>query len=127
MSYKELRQTINVMAFLQSNAVNAGRGQPCSTSDINVEQSKTGVTVEGQAEYEVTVSNTCDCPQSNVMILCYGLRSVVAVSPRAIKPVDAKLCVVAEGRPLSEGTPVKFKYAWKTPQDFPVVSTKIRC
>ncbi|CAL9185839.1 uncharacterized protein LOC135613548 [Musa acuminata AAA Group] len=108
-------------------SIHGGRGQPCSTSDINVEQSKTGVTVEGQAEYEVTVSNTCDCPQSKVMILCYGLRSVVAVSPRAIKPVDAKLCVVAEGRPLSKGTPVKFKYAWKTPQDFPVVSTKIRC
>ncbi|THU50493.1 hypothetical protein C4D60_Mb06t20800 [Musa balbisiana] len=108
-------------------SIHGGRGQPCSTSDISVEQSKTGATVEGQAEYEVTVSNTCDCPQSKVMLLCYGLRSVVAVDPRAIKPVDATLCAVAEGRPLFKGTPIKFKYAWKTPQDFPVVSTKIRC
>ncbi|URE09693.1 hypothetical protein MUK42_23878 [Musa troglodytarum] len=108
-------------------SIHGGRGQPCSTSDISVEQRKTGATVEGQAEYEVTVSNTCDCPQSKVMMLCYGLSSVEAVDPRAIKPVNAKLCAVAEGRPLSKGTPVKFKYAWKTPKDFPVVSTEIRC
>ncbi|RRT53764.1 hypothetical protein B296_00049628, partial [Ensete ventricosum] len=97
------------------------------TSDIRVEQRTTGASVEGQPEYQVTVSNTCDCPQSKVMLLCYGLNSVTDVDPRAIKPVDAKLCAVAGGRPLSKGTPVKFKYAWKTPQDFPVVSSEIHC
>ncbi|RWW40845.1 hypothetical protein BHE74_00053706, partial [Ensete ventricosum] len=99
----------------------------CITSDIRVEQRTTGASVEGQPEYQVTVSNTCDCPQSKVMLLCYGLNSVTDVDPRAIKPVDAKLCAVAGGRPLSKGTPVKFKYAWKTPQDFPVVSSEIHC
>ncbi|WOL11445.1 hypothetical protein Cni_G20207 [Canna indica] len=99
----------------------------CSMSAVSVRQAPTGATVEGQAEYEVTVSNDCSCPQSQVTVNCFGLSSVEPVDPTAIKTVDAEKCIVANGRPLVNGRPVKFKYAWKTPQDFPVVSTKINC
>ncbi|WOL11446.1 hypothetical protein Cni_G20208 [Canna indica] len=107
--------------------VNAGLGAACSASDITIRQRKTGAVVEGKPEYEVSVSNGCRCVQSQVVLRCYGLSSVEAVDRRAIRPVDDERCVVAEGRPLSRRTPVKFKYAWMTPQDFPVISSQITC
>ncbi|KAH7683242.1 hypothetical protein IHE45_05G170700 [Dioscorea alata] len=99
----------------------------CHLSDITIEQTRTGHIVEGKPEYYVTVSNKCVCPQSKVVLQCYGLSSVEPVNPRAIRAVDDESCVVAGGRPIARGSPVKFKYAWLTPQDFPVVSSHVNC
>ncbi|WOL12624.1 hypothetical protein Cni_G21391 [Canna indica] len=105
--------------------INGGQGAPCSLSDITIHQTKTGGIVEGKPEYEVLVSNNCKCLQSKVVLRCYGLSSVEPVNRRAIRPLDEEKCIVGDGRPLSRGTPIKFKYAWMTPQDFPVISTQI--
>ncbi|XP_074563000.1 uncharacterized protein LOC141819654 [Curcuma longa] len=100
----------------------------CELSSIVVTQERTGASVEGQAEYEVTVSNTCSCPQSNVVVRCLGLSSIEPVDPSAITPIgNGDNCSVAGGQQLVQGTPVKFKYAWKTPQDFPLVSSQEHC
>ncbi|THU46078.1 hypothetical protein C4D60_Mb09t01160 [Musa balbisiana] len=107
--------------------VHRGLGATCGVSDIAIRQRKTGATVEGKPEYQVLVSNECRCPQSKVVLRCYGLSSVEAVNRRAIRAVDEERCIVADGRPVTKGTPVKFKYAWMTPQDFPVVSSLIHC
>ncbi|KAG6471891.1 uncharacterized protein LOC122028702 [Zingiber officinale] len=100
-------------------------GAPCSLADISISQRKTGGIVEGKPEYEVSVSNKCRCLQSKVVLRCYGLSSVESVNGWAIRPVDEERCLVGDGRAISRGTPVKFRYAWMTPQDFPVVSTLI--
>ncbi|XP_074579016.1 TPD1 protein homolog 1-like [Curcuma longa] len=100
-------------------------GAPCSSADISIRQSRTGGVVEGKPEYEVSVSNGCRCLQSKVVLRCYGLSSVEPVNRRAIRPVDEERCIVGDGRAISRGTPVRFKYAWMTPQDFPIVSTQI--
>ncbi|KAJ8493811.1 hypothetical protein OPV22_015532 [Ensete ventricosum] len=104
-----------------------GLAEPCSSSDIAVRQTRTGGTVEGKPEYEVLVTNTCECSQSRVLLQCYGLSSVEPVNRRAIRPVDEELCIVGGGRPITKGAPIRFKYAWMTPQDFPVISTQIHC
>ncbi|CAL9048330.1 unnamed protein product [Musa acuminata subsp. burmannicoides] len=109
------------------NALHAGLAEPCSSSDIAVRQTRTGGTVEGKPEYEVLVTNTCECSQSRVLLRCYGLSSVEPVNRRAIRPVDEERCIVGGGRPLTRGAPIRFKYAWMTPQDFPVISTQIHC
>ncbi|RRT64304.1 hypothetical protein B296_00030240 [Ensete ventricosum] len=107
-------------------AVRAGRGASCRPSDITISQTRTGSIVEGKPEYEVMVSNNCKCLQSQVLLQCYGLSSVEPVNRHAIRPVDEERCIVGDGRPISRRTPVKFKYAWMTPQDFPVISTQIQ-
>ncbi|XP_072958824.1 protein TAPETUM DETERMINANT 1-like [Typha angustifolia] len=104
-----------------------GEGGACMATDITVTQSRTGRVVEGKPEYVVSVRNKCRCAQSKVVLRCYGLSSVEAVDPRAIRPVDEERCVLGNGRPISKGTPVRFKYAWTTPQDFPLVSSLIHC
>ncbi|KAF3334482.1 Protein TAPETUM DETERMINANT 1 [Carex littledalei] len=99
----------------------------CGPSAIVITQSRTNKIVEGKPEYVVSVSNACGCAQSKVVVQCYGLSSVESVDARAIRPVDDERCMLGGGRPISKGTPLKFKYAWMTPQDFPVVSTQIHC
>ncbi|CAA7396296.1 unnamed protein product [Spirodela intermedia] len=99
----------------------------CRLESIGVKQEKTGAVVEGKPEYEVTVRNGCLCPQSRVVVRCYGLSSLRAVDPRAIRPVGETDCLVNGGRPIVGGAAVKFRYAWTTPQDFPLVSSKISC
>ena len=105
----------------------AGFGAPCSVNDISVRQVKTGGIVEGKPEYKVLVSNNCKCIQSKVIMRCYGLSSVESVDPRAIKPLDDERCIVHSGRPIARGASITFKYAWMTPQDFPVISSQIHC
>lgn len=107
----------------------AGNGQQCTGSDIAVNLVKTGSVVEGDPEYEVTVSNNCEkCTAVNVHVQCFGLNSVEPVNKTAIRPeAGTDRCIVNDGKPISQGSPVKFKYAWLTPQDFPVVSYEFKC
>ncbi|KAJ0972548.1 hypothetical protein J5N97_020507 [Dioscorea zingiberensis] len=106
-----------------------GYGQKCTGSDIVVKLEKTGRVVEGDSEYEVTVSNNCNnCTALNVHLQCFGLSSVEPVDQKAIQPVaGTNRCIVNEGKPIPPDSPVKFKYAWRTPQDFPVVSYEFKC
>lgn len=100
----------------------------CRAADLVVRQSATGRVVEGKPEYAVEVTNRCRCAQSRVLLRCFGLSSVEAVDPRAIRPVDGERCVLHGGRPIRSGAaPVRFKYAWMTPFDFPLVSSQIHC
>ncbi|XP_020111289.1 uncharacterized protein LOC109726213 [Ananas comosus] len=114
------------------------RQQCGGPADIVVTQRPTGRVVEGKAEYAVAVQNRCrGCAQSAVVLRCFGLSSVEPVDTAAIRPLDGdggEDCVVAGGRTLppadavgAAAAPVRFTYAWMTPQDFPVISTKVHC
>ncbi|XP_038988615.1 uncharacterized protein LOC120112800 [Phoenix dactylifera] len=109
------------VAILLLSVANRGCGAPRGVPDITLDQARTGSVVEGKPEYEVTVSNNCECAQSMVFVQCHGLSSVEPVDPRAIKPVDGERCIVR-----GPANP-QFKYAWMTPQDFPVVSSQVLC
>ncbi|KAG0461394.1 hypothetical protein HPP92_021353 [Vanilla planifolia] len=102
-------------------------GAPCGTWDIVAEQSRTGRVVEGQPEYAVDVRNGCACAQSEVKIRCYGMKSYEPVDPRSIKSIDDENCILKNGAALTREAPVRFRYVWKTPQDFPVVSSVVQC
>ncbi|KAG0465513.1 hypothetical protein HPP92_019677 [Vanilla planifolia] len=107
--------------------VSQANGAACNLSSIVVSQERTGEVVEGQAEYEVTVSNECRCAQSQVLVRCFGLSSVELVDPNAIRPIDDENCLLKNGGSLVQRSPLHFRYAWKTPQSFPLVSSKIEC
>ena len=100
----------------------------CRRGELVVRQRATGRTVEGKPEYAVEVRNACRCAQSRVVMRCYGLSSVEAVDPRAIRAVDGERCLLRGGRALApRGGAVRFTYAWMTPQDFPLVSSTPHC
>ncbi|CAD6261132.1 unnamed protein product [Miscanthus lutarioriparius] len=100
----------------------------CRRGDLVVRQRATGRVVEGKPEYAVEVRNACRCAQSRVLLRCYGLSSVEAVDPRAIRAVDGERCLLRGGRALPpRGGAVRFTYAWMTPQDFPLVSAHPHC
>lgn len=100
----------------------------CRRGDLVVRQRATGRVVEGKPEYAVEVRNACRCAQSRVLLRCYGLSSVEAVDPRAIRAVDDERCLLRGGRALpARGGAVRFTYAWMTPQDFPLVSSQPHC
>jgi hypothetical protein len=122
-----------VFLVLAASAPAAVAAAGCRRGDLVVRQRLTGRTVEGKPEYAVEVRNTCRCAVSRVLLRCYGLSSVEAVDPRAIRAVDAERCLLRGGRALAprgrggSGAVVRFTYAWMTPQDFPVVSSRTRC
>ncbi|KAJ1275534.1 hypothetical protein BS78_05G143300 [Paspalum vaginatum] len=105
------------------NAQQKGPG-PCHLSDIKVWQEKTGKVVKGQPQYRVTFENLCECPQDYVDVRCNRLPSVEPVDSRQIKVMD-ELCMLATT--LFKGSKISFTYAWKTPQDFTVVSATSLC
>jgi len=72
----------------------------CRRGDLVVRQRATGRVVEGKPEYAVEVRNACRCAQSRVLLRCYGLSSVEAVDPRAIRAVDGERCLLRGGRAL---------------------------
>ncbi|KAK8970241.1 hypothetical protein KSP40_PGU017131 [Platanthera guangdongensis] len=115
------------LAVLYLSLSGGSAAAPCRTSDIAIHQSRTGRIVEGKPEYEVHLSNRCHCPLSRIVVRCYGLSSVETVDPRLIRPLDGERCLVGGGGPIAPGALVRFKYAWMTPQDFPLVASRIRC
>ncbi|KAL5204718.1 hypothetical protein ABZP36_009589 [Zizania latifolia] len=80
----------------------------------------------GAVEYQVTVDNTCSCPQAGVTVRCLGLSSVEPVDTAKISVVDGEHCLIAGGGAIARGAPVSFTYAWKTPQDFAVKRVSVR-
>uniref|UniRef100_A0ACD5ZW86 Uncharacterized protein n=1 Tax=Avena sativa TaxID=4498 RepID=A0ACD5ZW86_AVESA len=104
-----------------------GDAKTCKLSDIQISAAKTGKLVEGQSEYKVTIDNRCSCPQAGVKLRCLNFPSVEPVDGSKIRRVGSQLCLVANGGPITPGSPVTFTYAWKTPQEFTVVSANPRC
>ncbi|XP_043700431.1 protein TAPETUM DETERMINANT 1-like [Telopea speciosissima] len=104
-----------------------GYGKVCSISDLSVKLKKTGNVIEQKPEYLVTITNNCACPQSKVLMKCFGLSSVEPVDPAICKPVDDINCLINGGKPIQKGHPISFKYAWLTPSDFSIVESNIVC
>ncbi|KAL6652782.1 hypothetical protein ACP70R_011707 [Stipagrostis hirtigluma subsp. patula] len=112
---------------LVSGAGAVGRAEGCRRGDLVVRQRATGRTVEGKPEYAVEVRNACRCAVSRVVVRCYGLSSVEAVDPRAIRAVDGERCLLRGGRAIPPARAVRFTYAWMTPQDFPLLASRPHC
>ncbi|KAL5995447.1 hypothetical protein ACLOJK_025509 [Asimina triloba] len=86
----------------------------CTGDSIQLDQARTGAVVGGAPEYEVTITNTCSCPQSNVVISCGTFASRESVDPNLFKRIDEENCLANNGRPILHSSPLKFRYAWPT-------------
>ncbi|XP_042477994.1 TPD1 protein homolog 1-like [Macadamia integrifolia] len=104
-----------------------GYGQQCSKRDLSIKLNATGKSIGGKPEFILTISNNCVCPQSNVLIRCFGLSTVEPVDPAICKPVDNNNCLINNGTAIVKGHPISFKYAWLIPTDFSVVNSTVVC
>ncbi|XP_004301841.1 PREDICTED: uncharacterized protein LOC101293891 [Fragaria vesca subsp. vesca] len=55
--------------------------QPCTVDNLKITQSKTGKSVQGQPEWNVTITNDCICDQVNIEINSPGFQSVENIDP----------------------------------------------
>uniref|UniRef100_A0ACD5Y9D1 Uncharacterized protein n=1 Tax=Avena sativa TaxID=4498 RepID=A0ACD5Y9D1_AVESA len=102
---------------------NRGGATKCNLKNIVVTQTETSEWAHGMSVYAVTVKNTCDCPQSNVMLACDGFNTTLEMDPLEFQyRVDGGLCPLNNGEPVVQGHDVNFKYAWDPP--FPLQPAK---
>ncbi|KAL5995448.1 hypothetical protein ACLOJK_025510 [Asimina triloba] len=105
-----------------------GRAVTCGPSNISVTQRETGRVVEGDVEFEVTITNTCSCSQSNVIVSCSGFSTVETLDPNKFKKLNDQVrCLVNNGQPIQPSASIIFTYAWHTPFNLPPLSSNGSC
>ncbi|KAH1131644.1 hypothetical protein J1N35_003022 [Gossypium stocksii] len=57
----------------------------CSLNDIIVGTVRTGVEVQGMAEWKVTITNNCNCAQHKLTPSCEGFQSRETVDPNIFR------------------------------------------
>ncbi|XP_058739317.1 uncharacterized protein LOC131611252 [Vicia villosa] len=93
-------------------------GQPCALSAIEVKQTKTSGSV-----WNVTVTNTCICTQTEVKFNVNGFKSSTPVDP-AIFSQDGLLI---QGAPLYGFKSVSFTYTSDSQFAFKPISSQVAC
>ncbi|KAE9610466.1 hypothetical protein Lal_00006219 [Lupinus albus] len=100
--------------------------KPCSLEDLSVKQSETGIKIQGKPEWSVTVTNNCECGQSQVILNCRGYKTVEPVDPNILTYSGTDYCLINYGKPINK-QPVSFKYAWDQAFSMTPNSSKIAC
>ncbi|CAL0324932.1 unnamed protein product [Lupinus luteus] len=98
----------------------------CSLTDLYVNTSKTGVTIQGKSEWLVTVTNNCQCSQSQGILNCPGYKTVEPVDPNILTYSGTDYCLINYGKPIYK-QPITFKYAWDTTFSMSPNSSQITC
>ncbi|TVU32566.1 hypothetical protein EJB05_24299 [Eragrostis curvula] len=128
MAYPVKAAIVLFLTALISIQVHSGDAKgTCQLSDIVITQRETGKVVGGKSQFQVTIGNKCSCPQANVKVHCDRINTVEDVDTTKIRQIDSETFIIADGKPITKGSPVIFTYSFGTPQDFPVVSTKPQC
>ncbi|XP_010546542.1 PREDICTED: uncharacterized protein LOC104818610 [Tarenaya hassleriana] len=88
--------------------VSGGRG--CTYSGIQIGTERTGREIEGEVEWKVTVTNTCDCLQKHVTLSCKGFSPVKRAEPwLMLQRGDS--CLLVKGEALPAKASAQFTYA----------------
>lgn len=82
----------------------------CTVSDLQIGAVRTGRQIAGQPEWKVTVVNTCNCPQKQVILSCGGFAPVNPVKPWLLRP-QGNTCLLINGEVLLAGATAEFAYA----------------
>nr|XP_011465410.1 PREDICTED: uncharacterized protein LOC105351747 [Fragaria vesca subsp. vesca] len=112
--------------FLLCSLFIGGDSQPCTVDNLKITQSKTGKSVQGQPEWNVTITNDCICDQVNIEINSPGFQSVENIDPSILgKSGDNYL--VNHGNPIHYQDNFSFTYAWATQFTFKPVYSLVQC
>ncbi|XP_076957419.1 uncharacterized protein LOC143632888 [Bidens hawaiensis] len=102
-----------------------GFGQ-CGLKDITIGTERTTAQIQGKQEWNVSIINTCKCPQQALTVSCDGFQTVEKVDPNVFAPVGNK-CSVNGGKPVAPFGTVQFLYAWDPPFIFVPISSQVVC
>ena len=98
----------------------------CELKDITIGTERTSSVIQGKQEWNVSVINTCKCPQQALMVSCNGFQTAEKVDPEVFAP-NGDNCSVNGGRPIAPFSAVQFLYAWDPPFIFVPVSSQVNC
>ncbi|CAN8273268.1 unnamed protein product [Cochlearia groenlandica] len=92
----------------------------------HVKQSKTGKLVQNKPEWEVRVTNPCQCRFQYTSLSCPGFNSVTPV-PTSLVSKSGDSCLLNAGKFIVPHVDFVFKYVWDTNFDLKVQDGVIVC
>ncbi|OVA17452.1 hypothetical protein BVC80_1837g272 [Macleaya cordata] len=102
-------------------------GEQCKTSDISIIQQVTGKQGPWGTEFQVVVSNNCECAQFELVIGCPGFNPGAPEDTRWIHRLGNGDCLINSGYAIIRGFPIIFFYESNTQLLFTPKTSDIRC
>ena len=106
--------------------INFAGSSYCNLNNINIATTKSGRTILGKPEWNVVVTNNCNCTQSQIKLLCQGFHTTEIVSP-SILALQWDSCLLINGNPLKGFASVSFSYAWDVPYSLRPLTSHTTC
>ena len=103
-----------------------GSSQSCQESNLQISQAKTGKLVSGKPEWQVTLTNTCNCVFAHVILACQGFQTVEQIDPQILSK-SGDDCTVNYSNAIAGHSTFQFTYAWDTSFPFTLKSAEIAC
>ncbi|QCD92883.1 hypothetical protein DEO72_LG5g952 [Vigna unguiculata] len=98
----------------------------CNLNNINIVATRSGRTILGKPEWNVVVTNNCNCAQSQIKLQCQGFQTTEIVS-QSILSIQGDTCLLINGNPLKGSASVSFSYAWDPPYFFRPLTSHTIC
>ncbi|KAK7364870.1 hypothetical protein VNO80_13614 [Phaseolus coccineus] len=86
----------------------------CNLNNINIGTTRSGRIIAGKPEWNVVVTNNCNCSQSQIKLACEGFKTTESVNP-ALLSIQGNSCLLINGNPLIGFQSISFSYAWDPP------------
>ncbi|KAF8110896.1 hypothetical protein N665_0078s0086 [Sinapis alba] len=98
----------------------------CQLSSLSVKQSKTGKLVQNKPEWEVRVTNPCQCKFQYTKLSCAGFQTVTPVATSFLSKTG-DICLLNAGKFILPNVDFVFKYVWDTSFNLKVIDGVIVC
>jgi len=106
--------------------INFAGSSYCNLNNINIAATRSGRTILGKSEWNVVVTNNCNCAQSQIKLQCQGFQTTEIVS-QSILSIQGDTCLLINGNPLKGSASVSFSYAWDPPYFFRPLTSHTTC
>lgn len=103
----------------------AGDSQRCREDKfLSIKQSATGKLVKNKKQWNVTISNDCDCTRLYTKLSCRGFKTVEDIDPEILSKSGSQ-CDLQNVHPIYARDKLNFTYAWDTAFHFKLLSSTI--
>ncbi|CAN1177119.1 TPD1 protein homolog 1, partial [Linum perenne] len=89
---------------------NGGGLAHCNSSDISISNEPLGKSGSGIPAYGVTIINTSQCRIGKIHVTCGWFASAKVILPKKFRRLAYNDCLVNDGKPMSPGQLINFKY-----------------
>ncbi|WJX17366.1 hypothetical protein P8452_07295 [Trifolium repens] len=121
-SNKEKWRLRSSILFPQSSLLLVIKGScNCPLSSLQIVQRLEGQ-VQGKSRWVVSVTNHCNCPQSQILLSCRGFQTVEGINP-TILAKQGDNCLLFNGHTLNLTDIDQFEYAWDPSFPFVPISS----